>query len=475
MHTQQESGSEVMANKAVRRCIVETTLVKFSILLGCLSLWAFTIYINWPGHYSFDSIVQLAEGMTGYYVSPHSPLMSQILGGVTRIGGHGLFIAINSFLFFLAQFFILSKFKNLGFRLLLMLVLVAVVSLNPMVLIYNGTVWKDVFCANLLLLSFVTIWFFKDTHRLLGVTIGLGLAVIASMVRQQGALVAIVIMLYTAWAVRKPGITTRIMFFRSILVYSFSMILLFSAIHSVVKFRQEEVVQGIMATGLMSAAAFDVAGMIVNSDSSKAVLSLYISNSTEALKLARQFYTPARIDTLSPFLASISHLSEKELLDLWFDLALHQPSSLFKHKANAALALFSRNESVHCLPVHIGVVGNALDFLQQAGYPYHFPQGFLPNQSDFLEILFLYSESMPYIFTGWFWLALLALFFFLGFRRKICFIHALAIGGLVYVGSFVVVGLACDFRYQYFGVVAAMSGALILVGQSLNRLHLEDQ
>ena len=82
---------------------------------------------------------------------------------------------------------------------------------------------------------------------------------------------------------------------------------------------------------------------------------------------------------------------------------------------------------------------------------------------------------MPYIFTGWGWLALLTVVFLLGFWRKAFFIQALAMGGLVYVGSFVVIGIACDFRYQYFGVLAGASGAMILIGQSLERLSTRNR
>lgn len=456
----------MIAGELDNRRAVNSRMSLVSILLCSFSLWFFTVLINWPGHYSFDSIVQLAEGMTGYYISSHSPLMSQILGWVTRIGGHGVFIVINSFLFFLSQGLILLKFKNLGKQSALMIVFLIAMSLNPMVLIYNGTVWKDVFCANLLLLSFVIIWFF-DKARLHGVVAGLGLAVVASMVRQQGALVAIVIMVYAAWEVRRPGTPTQSGFVRAVVLCAVCMLLFFSAISAAVISGQKELDESGMSAGLVVAAGFDVAGMIVNSTAPEVVLSRYISNAAEAVTLARQSYTPARVDTLSPFLNSIAQVSGKNMYKLWLDLALNEPSSLLMHKLKAATVLFGGNESARCLTVHVGVADEALDFLQDSGYPYYFPEGFLPEQSTFSGKLYAYAKSMPYLFTGWIWIVALIVVFFLGLFRKLLFVQVLAVGGLVYVGSFMLIGIACDFRYLYFGTLASATGMLVLVGHAL--------
>src|SRR5579862_645644 len=70
-----------------------------ALIAGC----AITLGLSWPGHLSFDSIVQLHDGRFGFYHSWHPPVMAWLLGLGDRIlPGTGLFVLFDAALLFTA-------------------------------------------------------------------------------------------------------------------------------------------------------------------------------------------------------------------------------------------------------------------------------------------------------------------------------------------------------------------------------------
>ena len=60
-----------------------------------------TVAVNWPGHLSYDSILQLLQGRTGVYNTWHPPVMAWLLGlGDALVPGAGLFVAFDTALAF---------------------------------------------------------------------------------------------------------------------------------------------------------------------------------------------------------------------------------------------------------------------------------------------------------------------------------------------------------------------------------------
>ena len=60
-----------------------------------------TVAINWPGHLSFDPILQLLQGRPGVYNTWHPPVMAWLLGLFDAIHpGAGLFVAFDAMLAF---------------------------------------------------------------------------------------------------------------------------------------------------------------------------------------------------------------------------------------------------------------------------------------------------------------------------------------------------------------------------------------
>lgn len=443
----------------------------FCICILLLAAYALTVTLNWPGHYSVDSIVQLAEGMTGYYFSFNPPLMAELLGVVSRFAGHGIFMAINASIFFVAIGLIWYR-KVTGFKHLLLVGPVALfVALNPVTLIYNGTVWKDVFCANLLLLSFSIVYSSKNSKAIF---FALLLAAMAAQVRQQGAIVSVIICCYAALQITAPAHRHFSPLSKNFLKCFTGWVLMGVALSFFVSSLQTEKV-GNPGQGFLSAARFDIAGMIYFGDSPQSVLSQYVKDPVAAINAAKKEYSPERVDTLNTFPNALGTESNGQTYQLWWAMVRADPSSFIRHKRAAAQKLFGSRMQNQCLPVYLGVADETLDIFKRIEYPYAFPTGFLPTRSSHIPELWNYVQFGLAFYTGWLWLALLMTVLVVGLLMRNMFAVGLSLGGLLYSGSFMVIGLACDFRYQYFGVVASMLGMLAIFVDLISKISTADR
>jgi hypothetical protein len=426
-------------------------------------LYFLTVAISWPGHYSLDSVIQLAEGMTGTYISFNPPLMGQLLGFISKYLGHGYFMALNALLFFAAAFLILVRDWTNWRRFWPPAISIVFIALNPITLIYNGTVWKDVFCANLLLLAFAIVSFECKTKKI-ALVLALFLGSTASLVRPQGIIVTVVLCSYAAFMFVRPD---QKLFIRCTKVFASCLVIVgvFVSILSLgTKMLQNETKVN-ASEGIIFAARFDIAGTVYFSKKPEAVLSIYVPDAEKVVSVARSYYTPERVDTSAPFIDLISHLNSAQTLALLKNLIYADPVAFLHHKFKAAQALFGNRLEGQCLPAHVGISSEALDVLKQLDFPYSFASGFLPSPSKYVQELWNYRQENLAFFSGWIWLLILLVIFPVALLTKNYFAMAISAGGALYAISFILIGMACDFRYQYFAVVAAMFGSLSIMCQ----------
>src|ERR1700753_3795903 len=106
-----------------------------------------TVAVNWPGHLSYDSVLQLGQARSGVYNTWHPPVMAWLMGiGDALVPGTGLFTAFDAALAFgaLAATLWLGRTRA-GWA---AVVVAAVAVILPQLLIYQGIVWKDVLFAD---------------------------------------------------------------------------------------------------------------------------------------------------------------------------------------------------------------------------------------------------------------------------------------------------------------------------------------
>jgi hypothetical protein len=107
---------------------------------------AASLAANWPGHYSVDSVSQLAQGRDGLFDDWHPPIMAWLLGLADRLTPHAVaFIVADALLFFgsLTIFAVAEPRPRLMGALAM-----AVAAISPQALVFQGMVWKDILFAD---------------------------------------------------------------------------------------------------------------------------------------------------------------------------------------------------------------------------------------------------------------------------------------------------------------------------------------
>ena len=175
-----------------------------------LSVWTAAVwFLNRPGHLTIDSLVQIAEGRSGVFESYNPLFISVVFGRLTALtGGTASLVFIAAAAFALAAWLLLSRIARprlpglLGCAVLLFL---------PILLIYPGIVWKDVWFAHSALLGFGLIAL-RAGRR--GGPIGWGIEALclalfafAMLSRQTGVLVSLVGVVLLAIAARPAGLS----------------------------------------------------------------------------------------------------------------------------------------------------------------------------------------------------------------------------------------------------------------------------
>src|SRR6185312_3892542 len=122
-----------------------------------LALWLGVIALNWPGHFSTDSVIQLLEGRTGHYETWHPPVMSLLLGLADAVTpGAGLFAAFDATLLFGSLLLLVRVRDQVSWWAIPVL---AACALTPQFLLYPGLVWKDVLFAHASVAGFACLAF----------------------------------------------------------------------------------------------------------------------------------------------------------------------------------------------------------------------------------------------------------------------------------------------------------------------------
>lgn len=136
---------------------------------------------------TYDSVIQLLDGRTGRYHLWHPPIMAWLLGLADRlVRGTGLYVTLQAGLFFATLAVVVALRPRAGWG---AAVMAALLCLSPLVLLYQGLVWKDVLFADAMVAGFVA----------------LSAAVRLSGGRRAGALAAAFLLLTLAALVRQNG------------------------------------------------------------------------------------------------------------------------------------------------------------------------------------------------------------------------------------------------------------------------------
>ena len=419
--------------------------------------------VNLPGHMTTDSVIQLAEGRADAQRSFNPVFMSWLLGRLDGLlAGTSLFVAMNAGVFF-ASLIALSRLAPRAHWLAVVLVLLAL--LTPQLLIYQGVVWKDVMFANFAIAGTVCLAFAAERwsqvrSRYALLAGGVILLAIAALVRQNGVLALLAGAVGLILALRShSGWKTCLVTGLGVVAAGSAVILLLSAtLHRALP----QADPSTSDAGLRIIQHFDIIGVLARDrQASLEPLESIAPKAADALRDATAFYSPERIDTLDQAKGLGGHIwstPEGVVPATWANLVMHEFPDYASHRLEVFRQIFLTPDILACLPVTTGVQG-PVDVLSELALPARQDRrdNQLINYATWLYGTPVLSH-LPYALIS---LATMVLLLLRG--RPSDFVMAgLQAGALAFAGSFLVIALACDYRYLYFLDLAAITGLIHL-------------
>ena len=164
---------------------------RIAVLVVLITGGTVAVALNWPGQLSYDSVVQLHDARLGHYNPWHPPVMAWLLGVEDAVlPGTGLFILLNALLLIASLVSLLWLAPNISWPAVLV---AAIFVALPQFVLYQGIVWKDVLFADaavsgFILLTHAAALWRRVTIRWILVAASFLLLVLATLVRQNGAI-----------------------------------------------------------------------------------------------------------------------------------------------------------------------------------------------------------------------------------------------------------------------------------------------
>jgi len=427
--------------------------------------FVFSVALNWPGHLSYDSVVQLLEGRTARYGNWHPPIMSWFLGTFdAALPGAGLFIFFDAALLFGALALVVRLPRKPSW---LQTAVVVAAILTPQWLLYPCVVWKDVLFAATVSFGFVCValgaerWSRVQERTVLFLIAGM-LLVLGALARQNGLVVlplAAAAIGGIAWQAGGRAKALNTIFWG---VGSFSVLLLVAA--SAWFSLQTRVVGQTGPVGQFRLLdTYDLAGAI--HDDPKLELSV-LDDDDPALETqmrgdAARLYTPERNDTLAssqPLQTALLQADESTIPTQWRAFVLAHPGLYLKLRWDAFRWLLFTPDSLACRPIFAGVTGPP-QMLQALGMTVRFDA-----RDRWLTGYGLFFAGTP-VLSHALYLAIAFVCLWILFRRRRApdiAIAAMLASALVFTLSFFVISIACDYRYLYFLDVIAVLALVYL-------------
>jgi hypothetical protein len=418
--------------------------------------------LNFPGHLSYDSVVQLSEGRTGAYSGEHPLVMSWLLGLADAAWpGAALFVAFDVALIYGA----LLALALLGRPTWRAPVLAALLALLPQLCVYPAIVWKDVLFGGALIAGYACLaWaaakWRAPRQRWAWLAASLVSLVLAALARQNGAVALPVAALAVAWVAVKAGAGPwRAASFGLGFLAVAGVLVLASAAALSTR------LQGPDAAG-EAWQALEL-GDIVAATIRDPQLDLPVLRArapgleAEVRKPGAQAFSPVRLDTLEPAFAELRDGDDSHaplIAAQWRDLIVHHPLLYLRVRLAAFRWVLTTPRPDAC-----GLVETGVD-----GPPYEMSlAGLKPRQTprdDAIAAYALTSAGTP-VFSHVAFGAVGALLLIVLLRRRRAadiVVAALVASGLAFAASFAIISIACDYRYLYALDLSVIAAALYL-------------
>jgi uncharacterized protein (TIGR03382 family) len=426
---------------------------------------AVSLSLNLPGHLSYDSVMQLAEGRAQVYSGEHPPVMSWLLGICDTLWpGASLFVIFDTVMIYgaLLSFVLMGRRNSWQTPLL-----AGACAASPQLMIYPGIVWKDVLFAGSAAAGFACVayaavcWGRPAVRRGL-LAAGLLLLTLGALARQNGAIILPFAAAAVGWIAARSG--TGAKRWRG-WIYGLTFLGASGLIAVGASAALNTRVEGEPALGEQweSLQTYD----IVSAISLEPQVDLKVLRSRapwlEALLRTQGVadYSPVRVDSLEPVFDQIDDQTDGAdlIAAQWEKMVLRQPLVYLRVRARAFRWVFLTPAPSQCLLVYTGVDGRPNE-MERAGLR--------RRQTDTDDALARYatvfSSTPVYSHAAYGALGLLLLVGLLRRRRPPDLaVAAMLASALSFAASFAVISIACDYRYLYDLDLAVIAAALFAV------------
>ena len=423
-----------------------------------LAAAAICFALNFPGHLTYDSVVQFSEGRTGVYSGEHPPVMSWLLGLADAVSpGAALFVAFDIALIYGA----LLALAFLGRPTWRAPVLAALLALLPQLSVYPAIVWKDVLFAGSLIagyacLAWATAKWRSPKRRWAWLAASVAILALAALARQNGAVALPAAALAVAWVAVKSGMRRwRAALFGLGFLAVAGVLVLVSA--AALATRQQgpdagaEAWQALQLGDIVAAAIrephLDLPVLHARAPSLEA----------EVRTPGARAFSPVRLDTLKPAFAELGGGDDSRapiVAAQWRDLVVHHPLLYLRVRLAAFRWVLTTPRPDACGLVATGVDGPPYEMSLADLKPRH------TERDDAIEAYALAFAGTPAFSHVAFAAVGMVLLTILLRRRRPADIAvaALVASGLAFAASFAIISIACDYRYLYaldLSVIAA--------------------
>lgn len=431
--------------------------------------FALVAALNLPGHLSFDSLTGLWEGRHHVRMSWGPRLYSAILGGFDAlVPGTGLYTMASLAVTALAWAALPGLRRRVAWSGPAVL---ALSFLLPQVLVFQGIVWRDVLFANLVVAGFVAlagaarVWPRTPARWALLALATLALAV-AALVRQNGFVVI------GPWALALGWIAAQGRWGRGL---GWTVVGLAAPVLLALAINHANPVQDppgrSFAIGPRLLAHYDLTAALAE-DPARPMPRLAAERPDKLAVLRREapaVWSPVRVDTLdaSPELgAALWRFKAPTIAAEWRGMIAADPIGYLRRRLEVFGWVLLTPDFRLCAPLHLGVDG-----LPQVAQELGIPRGRWPQDAR----LYAYAQgwfATPFYSHLTYALIAAAVAVFLLIRREPpdVAMAGLMVGVLGFAASFLIVSLACDYRYLYAVDLAAITGLLyVAVDPTLRR------